>query len=79
MFLADKMCDQISDAILDAYLFIDPNAKVAAEVAIKSDFVLVFGEISSFAHVNIENVVRDTIKRIGYDSADKGLLFDCSL
>lgn len=68
----DKMCDQISDAILDAYLKVDPNAKVAAEVATKSNLIFVFGEITSTAHVNIEEVVRNTIKRIGYDSIDKG-------
>lgn len=67
------MCDAISDAILDAYLKIDPNAKVAAETACKSNLVFVFGEISSNAHVNIEQVVRDTIRRIGYDSPEKGM------
>ena len=66
------MCDQISDAILDAYLAVDSKAKVAAEVATKSNLIFVFGEITSSAHVDIEAVVRDTIKRIGYDSPEKG-------
>lgn len=66
------MCDQISDAILDAYLKVDSKAKVAAEVATKSNLIFVFGEITSSAHVDIEAVVRDTIKRIGYDSPEKG-------
>ncbi|XP_017488279.1 PREDICTED: S-adenosylmethionine synthase-like [Rhagoletis zephyria] len=66
------MCDQISDAILDAYLKVDSKAKVAAEVATKSNLIFVFGEITSSAHVDIETVVRDTIKRIGYDSPEKG-------
>ena len=70
------MCDQISDAILDAFLRVDPNAKVAAEVATKSNLIFVFGEITSSAHVNIEEVVRNTVKRIGYDSAEKGFLFN---
>lgn len=69
----DKMCDQISDAILDAYLAVDPKAKVAAEVAAKSNLIVVLGEITSNGHVDIEDVVRQTVKRIGYDSPDKGL------
>lgn len=67
------MCDQISDAILDAYLKVDPKSKVAAEVATKSNLIFVFGEITSSGHVDIEDVVRNTIKRIGYDSAEKGI------
>lgn len=66
------MCDQISDAILDAYLRVDPNAKVAAEVATKSNLIVVLGEITSTAKINIEDVVRNTVKRIGYDSIEKG-------
>ncbi|MCC7575008.1 methionine adenosyltransferase [Candidatus Woesearchaeota archaeon] len=64
----DKMCDQISDAILDAYLEKDPESRVAVECLVKTGFVLVTGEVTSTIHVDIEKVVRKTITRIGYDS-----------
>ncbi|EHL99042.1 methionine adenosyltransferase [Lentilactobacillus parafarraginis F0439] len=62
----DKIADQISDAILDALLAKDPDAKVACETSVTTGLVLVFGEISTKAYVDIQKVVRDTIKRIGY-------------
>ncbi len=62
----DKICDQISDAILDAHLENDPYSRVACEVAVSSDYVLVFGEITSKAKIDIEKVVRNTIRDIGY-------------
>ncbi|MHA8110951.1 methionine adenosyltransferase [Lactobacillaceae bacterium Melli_B4] len=66
----DKIADQISDAILDALLEKDPNSRVACETSVTTGLVLVFGEISTKAYVNIQKVVRDTIRRIGYtDSA----------
>jgi len=72
----DKVADQISDAILDEYLRQDKNAKVACETFCTTDCVMVAGEITSSAHVDIEGTIRKTIKRIGYDKP--GLGFDAS-
>ncbi|MCZ6476020.1 MAG: methionine adenosyltransferase [Gammaproteobacteria bacterium] len=68
----DKMCDQISDAILDAAIKADPSARVACETLTKTDLVLVAGEISTTAHVDIEKLVRQVVLDIGYDSSDVG-------
>ena len=69
----DKLCDQISDAVLDACLRQDVNAKVACETCAKTNFIMIFGEISTTAQVNFDQVVRDAIKHIGYDNVEKGL------
>lgn len=67
----DKVCDQISDAILDACLEKDPMSRVACETAVKTGFAMVFGEITTSAFVNFDILVRDVIKEIGYDSSEK--------
>ena len=71
----DKMCDQISDSILDALLVQDPNSRVACETAVTTGLVMVIGEITTNAYVDIQKVVRETVKEIGYDRAKYG--FDC--
>ena len=68
----DKMADQISDAILDAYLLRDPQAKVACECLVKTGAVILAGEISSCVNIDTESIVRRTVKAIGYDSSEKG-------
>ena len=62
----DKICDQISDAILDAYLAVDKNARVACETVATTGMVFVFGEITSSARINIQELVRETVREIGY-------------
>jgi S-adenosylmethionine synthetase len=69
----DKLCDQVSDAILDAILAQDPAARVACETATTTNFVVVLGEITTTATVDYEKIVRETIKRIGYDNPDTGI------
>ncbi|WP_294154297.1 methionine adenosyltransferase [uncultured Clostridium sp.] len=71
----DKMCDQISDGILDAILAKDPNARVACETCTTTGMVMVMGEISTNCYVDIPKVVRETVREIGYDRAKYG--FDC--
>ena len=68
----DKLSDQISDAILDALLVQDPNARVACETMVKTGMVILAGEVTSSANVDFEQVCRDTIIDVGYDSSDIG-------
>ena len=68
----DKVCDQISDAVLDAILEQDPMARVACETACTTGMVLVMGEVSTNAYVDIPSIVRSTVKEIGYDGTDSG-------
>ena len=68
----DKMCDQISDAVLDTLLAQDPHARVACETAVKTGFVLLLGEITTTAFVNFDELVRRVVTEIGYDDSSKG-------
>ncbi len=68
----DKMCDQISDAILDALMAQDPMSRVACETSTTTGLVLVMGEITTKAYVDIQKIVRDTIKEIGYTRGKYG-------
>ena len=71
----DKMCDAISDAVLDAILEQDPMGRVACETCTTTGLVMVMGEVTTTAYVDIQKIVRETIQEIGYDDAKYG--FDC--
>src|SRR5574344_1452512 len=70
----DKVCDQIADALLDSYLATDATSRCAIEVCATTDYVMVFGEVTSNAKVNVEKVVREVVSDIGYN--DGALGFD---
>jgi S-adenosylmethionine synthetase len=72
----DKVCDQISDSILDEFLRQDPDSRVAVESMTTTGIVFVAGEVTSKGRVDVQKVVRDTILEIGYDKPDYG--FDCN-
>ena len=69
----DKVADQISDAVLDYIIANDPNARVACETLVKSDFVVLAGEISTFVTANYYSIIKKVLKKIGYDHQNKGL------
>jgi len=69
----DKICDQISDAVLDACLEQDPTSRVACETATKTGYVMLLGEITTRAHINFDDLVRQSILDIGYDDSAKGM------
>ncbi|KAL7717019.1 S-adenosylmethionine synthase [Entamoeba marina] len=76
----DKMCDQISDAVLDACLAQDPNSHVACEAAVKTGMVMVLGEITTNAIIDIPKIIRGVVKDIGYDDTSKGFDYQtCSV
>ncbi|MCP2168425.1 S-adenosylmethionine synthetase N-terminal domain-containing protein, partial [Goodfellowiella coeruleoviolacea] len=68
----DKMCDKVSDSVLDALLAADPRSRVAVETLVTTGQVHVVGEVTTDAYVDIPSIVRDVILRIGYDSSAKG-------
>jgi S-adenosylmethionine synthetase len=68
----DKICDQVSDAVVDACLAHDPNSKVACETAAKTGMIMVLGEITTSSVFDYQKIIRDTIKEIGYDDSSKG-------
>lgn len=70
--ISDKLCDQVSDAVLDACIREDPVSRVACETCTKTGMVMIFGEITTSANVNYEQVIRDALRDIGYDAVEKG-------
>ena len=73
----DKMCDQVSDAILDALMEKDPMSRVACETAMTTGIVMVMGEVTTNAYVDIQKIVRDTVAEIGYTRGKYGFDAKC--
>jgi S-adenosylmethionine synthetase len=69
----DKLCDIVSDAVLDACLAEDKYSKVACETASKTGMILVFGEITTTARLDFQSIVRNAVKEVGYDDSSKGI------
>ena len=69
----DKLCDQISDAIVDAILAQDPNARIACETCTTNGLVVIMGEITTSAIIDVQSLARETLKRAGYTSAERGI------
>lgn len=72
----DKVCDNISDAVLDAFISLDPKSRVACECSVTTDFLLIMGEVTSNAKVDVEKIARDTIRKIGYTTDGIGFNAD---
>lgn len=72
----DKLCDQVSDAVLDAYIAQDPNCRVACETVTKTGFVMLAGEVTANAVVDLPTIVRQTVKEIGYNSSEMGFDYE---
>jgi S-adenosylmethionine synthetase len=68
----DKLCDQVSDAVLDAIIEQDPYARVACETAVKTGFIMLLGEITTTAQINYDELVRKVVNEIGYDDSSIG-------
>ena len=72
----DKVCDIISDSVLDAILMQDPSARVACECSVTTDFLLIMGEITTTAKIDVESIARNAIKEIGYTDTNTGFCAD---
>ena len=75
----DKVCDQISDAVLDAYLKSDPQSRVACESMVTKDRVILCGEITSSKELDSSALIKDVIREIGYTRNDKGFDYNCTI
>ena len=76
----DKICDQISDSVLDALIAVDPDSRVAVETLTTTGLIVVAGEVTTKGYIDVQNLVRNTIRNIGYDKAEYGFnADDCSV